>query len=616
MSENIRVLIAKVGLDGHDRGVKIVARALRDAGMDVIYTGLHRTPEEVVDAAIQEDVDVIGVSILSGAHMTVFPRILKRLEERGADDILVVGGGVIPDDDVVALKALGVEEILLQDTPPEAIVAMVRRSSPSAGRAEAGIGDGSSGRFRRATTPTTCPPRRCALLVSACARRCRPAERERAILERLQRGDALRVGARAVLSPQVGRGRLPSRSPALARGLRGEGAGRSPRQDLRDAQARVPPFGDYLCVAEREIYPHPRHVGHDRPADRVRASAATTGSAIANAHARIMWGMGIRPGDTVFIAAIFSLYMGSWGTLAGAERLRCQGVSVRRRRAGHDRARGDVARPRRSRRRSTARRRSRCTSPRSRAARASIRASFGLEGDVLLRRARRVGARRARPDRGDLRRAGDRLRLDGRDDAVHERRRHAPRPTACSAGRTSSTPRSAIRQTFRRVPYGQRGTPVYTHLERTSQPMIRLVSGRPHAVGERPQPVRPHLSAAAAGHLRPHRRHVHDPRRERLSERGRRRGEPARRLRRRAPHRHHARRRDGRAADPRRGHRRAAEREGPRRGAGAARTQRRQAAASMLGLRAEVEVVPPGTFPRTDFKARRVDRRPRRVPRA
>jgi len=126
-SSHIRVLIAKVGLDGHDRGVKIVARTLRDAGMDVIYTGLHRTPEEVIDAAIQEDVDVIGISILSGAHMTVFPRLLKLLAERDADDIIVVGGGVIPDDEVQQLKTLGVKEILLQDTAPETIVAMVRR---------------------------------------------------------------------------------------------------------------------------------------------------------------------------------------------------------------------------------------------------------------------------------------------------------------------------------------------------------------------------------------------------------------------------------------------------------------------------------------------------------
>jgi methylmalonyl-CoA mutase C-terminal domain/subunit len=127
VADNIRVLLAKVGLDGHDRGVKVVARCLRDAGMDVIYTGLHRTPEEVVDAAVQEDVDVLGVSLLSGAHMTIFPRILKRLRERGVDDMLLLGGGVMPDEDVAALKKMGVAEILLQDTPPEAIVATVKR---------------------------------------------------------------------------------------------------------------------------------------------------------------------------------------------------------------------------------------------------------------------------------------------------------------------------------------------------------------------------------------------------------------------------------------------------------------------------------------------------------
>lgn len=123
----IRVLIAKVGLDGHDRGVKIVARCLRDAGMDVIYTGLHRAPEEVVTAAIQEDVDIIGISMLSGAHMTVFPRVFELLKEKKADDIIIVGGGVIPDEDVVALKSMGVKEVLLQDTPPQTIVETMRR---------------------------------------------------------------------------------------------------------------------------------------------------------------------------------------------------------------------------------------------------------------------------------------------------------------------------------------------------------------------------------------------------------------------------------------------------------------------------------------------------------
>ncbi len=123
----IRVLLAKVGLDGHDRGVKIVARTLRDAGMDVIYTGLHRTPEEVVEAALQEDVDVLGVSLLSGAHMTIIPRMIALLEEGGAGDVILVGGGVMSDEDARRLKDMGVAEILLQDTPPAAIVEALRR---------------------------------------------------------------------------------------------------------------------------------------------------------------------------------------------------------------------------------------------------------------------------------------------------------------------------------------------------------------------------------------------------------------------------------------------------------------------------------------------------------
>jgi methylmalonyl-CoA mutase C-terminal domain/subunit len=122
MEQPIRVLLAKVGLDGHDRGVKVVARALRDAGMDVIYTGLHRTPDEVVTAAVQEDVDVLGVSLLSGVQMTVFPKILRLLRERGANDMIVVAGGVMPDEDVTELKRLGVAEVMLQDTPPQRIV--------------------------------------------------------------------------------------------------------------------------------------------------------------------------------------------------------------------------------------------------------------------------------------------------------------------------------------------------------------------------------------------------------------------------------------------------------------------------------------------------------------
>src|SRR3954468_18604669 len=108
MSRPIRVLIAKVGLDGHDRGARIIAAFLRDAGMEVIYTGLRQTPEMVINAAMQEDVDAIGISILSGAHMTVFPKIMKLMKEKGMDDVLVTGGGIIPEDDIRALNEIGV----------------------------------------------------------------------------------------------------------------------------------------------------------------------------------------------------------------------------------------------------------------------------------------------------------------------------------------------------------------------------------------------------------------------------------------------------------------------------------------------------------------------------
>ena len=115
-------MIAKAGLDGHDRGAKIIARALRDAGMEVIYTGLHQTPEQIVETAIQEDADAVGISILSGAHMTLVPRVIDLLRERGADDVLVVVGGTIPADDVVALKEQGVAEVFTPGAPTSEIV--------------------------------------------------------------------------------------------------------------------------------------------------------------------------------------------------------------------------------------------------------------------------------------------------------------------------------------------------------------------------------------------------------------------------------------------------------------------------------------------------------------
>jgi methylmalonyl-CoA mutase C-terminal domain/subunit len=126
--KKIRVLVAKPGLDGHDRGAKVIARALRDAGMEVVYTGIRQTPEMIAEAALQEDVDVIGMSILSGAHMALFPKVMDLLRENGMDDVLVVAGGIIPDEDVPALRELGIEGIFGPGTPTETIVGYIREN--------------------------------------------------------------------------------------------------------------------------------------------------------------------------------------------------------------------------------------------------------------------------------------------------------------------------------------------------------------------------------------------------------------------------------------------------------------------------------------------------------
>ena len=131
MAWKIRVLVAKAGLDGHDRGAKVVASAMRDAGFEVIYTGLHQTPEMIVQAAVQEDVDAVALSILSGAHMTLFPRVLELMREHGIGDVLLTGGGIIPKEDMAALKQKGVGDLFGPGTPTTAIIEYIRGAVPS-----------------------------------------------------------------------------------------------------------------------------------------------------------------------------------------------------------------------------------------------------------------------------------------------------------------------------------------------------------------------------------------------------------------------------------------------------------------------------------------------------
>jgi methylmalonyl-CoA mutase C-terminal domain/subunit len=131
MSSRIRVVVAKPGLDGHDRGAKVVARALRDAGMEVIYTGLHQTPEQIVETAIQEDADAVGLSVLSGAHMTLFRRVVELLTERGASDMVVFGGGIIPEADIPELTSMGVAKIFTPGATTQSIVDWVREHVPT-----------------------------------------------------------------------------------------------------------------------------------------------------------------------------------------------------------------------------------------------------------------------------------------------------------------------------------------------------------------------------------------------------------------------------------------------------------------------------------------------------
>jgi methylmalonyl-CoA mutase C-terminal domain/subunit len=128
MAERLRIIIAKPGLDGHDRGAKVIARALRDAGMEVVYTGLHQTPEQIVQTVVQEDADAVGISVLSGAHMTLFAKILELMQAQGVDDVVVFGGGIIPDEDIPELERAGVSKIFTPGTPLDEIVSWVQQN--------------------------------------------------------------------------------------------------------------------------------------------------------------------------------------------------------------------------------------------------------------------------------------------------------------------------------------------------------------------------------------------------------------------------------------------------------------------------------------------------------
>ncbi len=210
----IRVLMAKIGLDGHDRGVKVVARALRDAGMEVVYTGLHRSPAEVARTALDEDVDAIGVSVLSGAHMTIFPRLLEQLRDEGAEDVLVIAGGTILPEDATALEELGVRQ-------------GVRRRHAAAGDRRLHPGRGGRDAAERtrdrglASEPILRLSRRAASATGRPTRRCRPRIAPRSSCAKLRGAGRLRVGALAVLPAPVGRRR---RRPRDARDARRPGA--------------------------------------------------------------------------------------------------------------------------------------------------------------------------------------------------------------------------------------------------------------------------------------------------------------------------------------------------------------------------------------------------------
>ena len=524
--EPIRILLAKVGLDGHDRGVKVVARALRDAGMEVVYTGLHRSPEEVVAAATQEDVDVIGVSLLSGAHMALFPRIIDLMKEREIfGDHLLLGGGVIPDEDVEELKKMGVDEIMGQDTPPNDIVDLVRNMV--AQRGEPLVEDWSfPPRYDESYRP---PPDQPYWFPER--ETMDPQERDAAILERLRE-----VCAYAYENSPFYRakwGDFDARTDLKTlRGLRaaaGDPQGRAARRPGRPPAVRL-----LHLHRPRRRRPRPRHERHDRAPDRVR-------------HQRR-------------------------GLARDRQRARPDHVGD-----GHPPRRHRVHRVASSRSTWARGRRSPAPSasapPRSRSAPAwPARALRAVNWMAQMKPAAFYGtpsyalrlAEIAAEEGIDPRDFGVRiLFFSGEPGAsiptirnrieelyggkVFDCGSMAEMTPWMNLGESSAQAGMLCWQdvvytevcdpeTNRRLPFGERGH-ARLHAPRAHQPADDPPAvRRPDPLGVGPEPVRPDLSDPPEGDLRPHRRHVHDPRRERVP-RGDRRG-PLRdgRLRRRAPH--------------------------------------------------------------------------------
>ena len=425
-----------------------------------------------MNAAVQEDVDILGVSLLSGVQLTVFPKIFKLLREKGVGDMIIVAGGVMPDEDVVALKEMGVHEVMLQDTAAGRHRRLADQARARARRALIGSEPMEQWSFPPAYDDCYLPDAGSRYWFTQ--RETMPAgERERAILLRLQE-----VCRYAYAHSAFYRRKWDAAGfhPDHLRSLE-DFEDKVPvvtKKDLRESQAAAPPFGDYLCVPDGEVH----HV-HGTSGTTGRPTAFAIGRndwrAIANAHARIMWAMGMRPGDMICVAAILSLYMGSWGALAGAERLHAKAFPFG---AG---APGMTAR---------------C----AQWLHLMKPAAFYGTPTYAIHLAQTAIDEGLNPRDFGLRimffSGEPGASIPGVRDRIQElygarvfdsgsMAEMSPWMNVAGSAETDGMlcwqdvvytevcdPKSA-----RRVPYGQRGTPIYTHLERTSQPMIRLASG-------------------------------------------------------------------------------------------------------------------------------------------